>query len=211
MTDFCSISELDSKIIHCIVMRLSTKEALEYLEANGHDLKERTYFARKKELMMSNKRRIIDAVDGFVWNHFHKIDALELVQKNLWEDLKGLDDVELRLKVYGMITQNELLISKCRYDLMSVIDMQIDSYRAAEVSDRLTYAEYLKFVEKNTRDRLKNKLDSLEEKLNKPYKDPLALPDPPETEDSKKKESIRKEIEKVKSELEKLGSRDDTS
>jgi len=149
-------------------------------------------------------------VDDYVWNHFKQIDTLEHIQQKLWEELKNLDDVDMRLKIYGMITQNELLISRCRDELLSVIDRQIESYRAVEVSDRLTYAEYLKFVEENTKDRLKNKLDSLEEKLNEPYKDPMALP-VPEVEDAKKKESIRKETEKTKQELEKLSSRDDAS
>jgi len=164
-------------------MRLSTKEALEYLKANGYDIKERTYFDHKKELKESKKKRIINAVDDYVWNHFEQIDTMEFVQQKLWEELKNLDDVDMRLKIYGMITQNKLLISKCRGELLPVIDRQMESYRAVEISDRLTYAEYLKFVEENTKDRLKNKLNSLEETFNEPYKDPIAL-SVPEVEDA---------------------------
>ena len=210
MTDFSSISDLDSKIISCIVRRLSTKEALGYLKENGHDMKERTYFDHKKELKESKKKRIINAVDESVCNHFKQIDTLEHIQQKLWDREKNLDDVDMQLKIYGMITQNELLISKCRGELLPVIDRQIESYRAVEISDRLTYVEYLKFVKENTKERLKNKLDSLEETFNEPYRDPIALT-APEVEDAKKKESIRKEIDKIKSELEKLNSRDDTS
>ena len=183
-------------------MRLSTKETLDYLKANGYDIKERTYFEHKKELKKSKKERIINAVDGSVWNHFKLMDTLELVQQKLWKDTKT-DDVNLRLKIYGMITQNEVLISKCHNELLSVTDRQIESYRAVEISDRLTYAEYQKFV-------LTNRLNLLKEKLNETYKDPLTLRDR-EAEDEKSKENIRNEIKKIEYELEKLTLRDDTS
>ena len=209
MTDFSSNSDLNLKIICCIVRRLSTKEALGYLKENGHDLKERTFYDHKNKLMESKNERILDAVNGSVWNHFKLMDSLELIQQKLWKDIETAD-IDQKLKIYNMIIQNELLISKCHGKLLSVIDRQIESYRAIEISDRLTHAGHLKFVEQNTKDRLKNKLDSLEEKLNEPFKDPMALP-VPEMEDAKEKEIIRKEIEKVKSELEKLNSRDDTS
>jgi len=209
MTDFCSNSDLNSKIICCIVRRLSTKEALGYLKENGHDMKERTYFDHKNKLMDSKNERILDAVNDSIWNHFKLMDSLELIQQKLWKDMETAD-IDQKLKIFNMIVQNELLISKCHGELLPVIDRQIESYRAVEISDRLTHDGYLKFVEENTKDRLKNKLDSLEEKLNEHFKDPMILPDP-EVEDAKEKEIIRKEIDKIKSELKKLNSRDDVS
>lgn len=210
MTDFCSNSDLDSKIITCMIRRFSTKESLDYLNTNGYELKERTYFDRKKELKKFKKERLTNLVDDFLWKHFELIYTMESIQKNLWKDLEETTDGILRLKIHHEIKENQLFISKCYDATLQVTDRQIESYRAVEISDRLTHAGHLKFVEQNTKDRLKNKLDSLEEKLNEPFKDPMALP-VPEMEDAKEKEIIRKEIEKVKSELEKLNSRDDTS
>ncbi len=209
MTDFSSNSDLNLKIICCIVRRLSTKEALDYLKENGHDMKERTFYDHKNTLMNSKNERILDAVNGSVWNHFKLMDSLELIQQKLWKDIETTD-VDQKLKIYNMIIQNELLISKCHDELLPVIDRQIESYRVLELSDRLTYAEDQKVSAENTKIYLKDKICSLEEKVNKPYEDPMRLPDP-QGEYNERKTNARRELEKTKHRLEKLSSRDDVS
>ena len=203
MTDFCSISDLNLKIICCIVRRFSTREALDYLKENGHDMKERTFYDHKKKLMDSKNERILDAVNDSVLNHFKLMDSLELIQKKSWEAAETVD-MDQKLKIFNMIVQNELLISKCHSELLSVIDRQIESYRAVEISDRLTHIGFQKFV-------LKNRINSLKEKLNTELsKNSLFSPER-EAENAKKKESIQKEIEETRQELEKLNSRNDVS
>jgi len=168
MTDFCSNSDLDSQIINCMIRRLSTKESLDYLKVNGHELKERTYFERKKKLKEFNKERLTNVIENSLLKHFELIDTMEQIQKNLWKDLDETDDGTLRLKINHEIKENQLFISKCYDATLLVTDRQIESYRAIELSDRLTYAEYQKFrAETATLRELSSRLENMEKEETK--------------------------------------------
>lgn len=196
MTDPCSNPDLESKIIMCMVRRLSTKEALEYLKENGYEIPERTYFEHKKKLKERKSERITNVVDDLIWKHFELMDTLELIQSSLWKDLEQANDVNLRLKIQNAIKDNQLLISKCYDAMLPVTNRQIESYAAVSNAHQLTYADYRKFNLEIDVAVLKNRID-------RPYKDRLALPDP-EEEFKKEKEEDKKQLKRSEEALEHL-------
>jgi len=145
MTDSCSNPDLESKIIICMVRRLSTKESLEYLKENGYEIPERTYFDHKKKLKELKGERVINVVNDIVWKHFELMDTLELIQSNLWRDLEQTDDINLRLKIQNAIKDNQLLILKCYDVILPITNRQIESYAAVSNTLELTYADWMKF------------------------------------------------------------------
>jgi len=193
-----------------MIRRLSTKESLEYLKENGCEIPERTYFDHKKKLKEFKEERLINVIEDRLWKHFQLLDTLELFQGDLWKELEQANDVNLKLKIQNAIKDNQILISKC-YDAISpTIESQIESYRAIEISDNLTYAGYQKVVAENSKIvlennkvELKNRISDLNEKLNDPYIDLLAIPGLVEDGETERRR-IKKEIEKTEQELEKL-------
>jgi hypothetical protein len=72
---------------NCIVMRLTEKEALRYLEVNlGRPVPPRTY-GRWKRHMEQNKLEQLYEIGqyGFVEQHVDRIQQLELIDRLMWE------------------------------------------------------------------------------------------------------------------------------
>ena len=200
-----------------MVRRFTTKESLDYLKANGYEIPERTYFDHKKKLKEFKEERLINIIEDRFWIHYQLLDTLEQFQCDLWKELEQANDVNLKLKIQNAIKENQILISKCYDVIPSTIESQIESYRAIEISDNLTYAGYQKVVAENSKvmlennkAELKNRISDLNEKLNDPYIDLLTIPGLVE-DGEKERRRIKKEIEKTEQELEKLTPQDATS
>jgi len=193
MAEKCSFDELDLEVMGCSIRRLSTKEALEHLQGRGFKIGERSFYARKKKLKEINSNRITSAIDSILPQHFFQIDTLELIQKDHWHDLESTNDTNLRLKIKNSIRDNQLLISKYYDTVTSVIEKQIDSYRGAGLTDRLTYSDYQKVMKLN-------KIQSLKMEL----KEPQNLLFEPFEEYKANKKRIEKELKSLESEEQKI-------
>jgi len=120
-----------------------------------------------------------------------------MIQKDHWHDLGSTNDTNLRLKIKNSIRDNQLLISKCYEAVTSVIDKQIDSYRGAGLTDRLTYSDYQKVMQQNKILLLKKQLEV-----------PLDLFEPFEEYEANKKR-IEKELKSLESEEQKIAQNND--
>jgi len=198
MAKNCSFDEIDGEIIRCNIQRLTTKETIDHLHSKGHQIAERTYFERKKKLKKINSNRITSAIDSILPQHFFQIDTLELIQKDHWHDLESTNDPNLRLKIKNSICDNQLLISKCYDAVTSVIEKQIDSYRGAGLTDRLTYSDYQKVMRQNKIQSLKMELKAPQNLLIEPFEEYKA-----------NKKRIKKELKSLESEEQKIAQDND--
>ena len=129
MSENCSFDEIDREIIRCNIQRLSTKESLEYLNSKGFNIKERTFFDRKKKLKEINNDRIILGCEAQIERHFQVIDSLELIQKELYKDLQSTNDLNLKLKIIKFLKDNEIMIYQYYAAIPDVYDKQTLSIR----------------------------------------------------------------------------------
>jgi len=84
-------------VIQCIVMKLSDKESLEYLDTKGFQISRQHYHRIKKNIKESRFDRLtLIAKSQFVDQHLERIDQLELVNQEMWtryreKDYKAMD------------------------------------------------------------------------------------------------------------------------
>jgi hypothetical protein len=79
-------------VIHCMIMRLSEKESLEYLTKKGFDIKHRRFYAIKKEIEDSRFERLSKiAKEGFVDQHLERLSQLELINEEMWKNYRARD------------------------------------------------------------------------------------------------------------------------
>jgi hypothetical protein len=84
-------------IIQCIVMKLSEKESIEYLNDRGFKISVQHFYRLKKQIKESRFDRLaLIAKHGFVDSHLERIDQLELVNEEMWKcyrekDYKAMD------------------------------------------------------------------------------------------------------------------------
>jgi len=129
ISENCSFDEIDGEIIRCNIQRLSTKESLEYLNSKGINIKERTFFDRKKKLKENCNNRIILGCEAQIEKHFQVIDSIELCQKELHKDLQSTNDLNLKLKITKTLRDNEIMLSKYYETIPDVYDKQRLSIR----------------------------------------------------------------------------------
>lgn len=195
----CSLEELDLEIITCSIRRLSTKEALEYLHSKGHKIEERNYYSRKKKLRELNIKRVTSGMEDLVAQHFKMIDSLELLQKNLWQDLDITKDSNLRLKIMNTIRENQNYLLKYYETIPTIVDNQIDSFR------KIGYVQEIEYTNYRIRDRIRNIKQTLESDEDR-FKLPQVLPDPLSQE---LKNKLLQELKELESKNEKIIHYDD--
>jgi hypothetical protein len=73
-------------IIQTIVMRLSEKESLSYLEDKGFKISSPYYYRLKRKIAESRFVRLsLIAKQGFVDQHLERIDQLETINREYWK------------------------------------------------------------------------------------------------------------------------------
>jgi hypothetical protein len=84
-------------IIQCMVMKLSEKESINYLNDRGFKVSVQYYYKLKKSIKESRFDRLtLIAKSQFVDQHLERIDQLELVNQEMWakyreKDYKAMD------------------------------------------------------------------------------------------------------------------------
>ena len=78
-------------------MKLSEKEALDYLKDRGFTISRESYYRYKRKIAQSRFDRLsLIAKSQFVDQHLERIDQLELINQEMWhcyreKDYKGMD------------------------------------------------------------------------------------------------------------------------
>ena len=92
-------------VTSCIIQRLSTNEALDYLKENKIDISERTY-RRYKEEILKQKNKLKRYSEKFVEiEQFKKIETQKNILHECWEMLKKTEKITEKLAVMKMIRE----------------------------------------------------------------------------------------------------------
>ena len=92
-------------VTSCIIQRLSTNEALDYLKENSVDISERTY-RRYKEEILKQKNKLKSYSQKFVEiEQFKKIETQKNILHECWEMLKKTEKITEKLAIMKMIRE----------------------------------------------------------------------------------------------------------
>ena len=92
-------------VTSCMIQRLSTNEALDYLKENKIDISERTY-RRYKEEILNQKNKLKSYSQKFVEiEQFKKIETQKNILHECWDMLKKTEKITEKLSIMKMIRE----------------------------------------------------------------------------------------------------------
>ena len=92
-------------VTSCMIQRLSTNEALDYLKENKMDISERTY-RRYKEEILKQKNKLKRYSEKFVEiEQFKKIETQKNILHECWDMLKKTEKITEKLSIMKMIRE----------------------------------------------------------------------------------------------------------
>jgi hypothetical protein len=99
-------------IIQTIVMKLSEKESLQYLQDKGFKISSPYYYTLKKKILQSRFDRLsLIAKQGFVDQHLERIDQLELINQEYWKLYEATKDTFKKALILEKIAELQTYIS----------------------------------------------------------------------------------------------------
>jgi hypothetical protein len=99
-------------IIHCMVMRLSEKESMQYLNEKGFSISIQHFYRLKKRIVESRFDRLsLIAKTQFVDQHLERIDQLELINQEMWTLYRNEKDNFKKVLILEKIAELQTYIS----------------------------------------------------------------------------------------------------
>jgi len=106
------VTDRQKAVLETMRMRLTEKEALEYLRNAGFEMSDTTWYREKKQLEeMKLKRLYHIAKIGFEDQHLQRIDIYELIEKLMWQNMKEEKDPYKRNEILKDILSMQPLLS----------------------------------------------------------------------------------------------------
>lgn len=106
------LTDRQKAVLETMRMRLTEKEALEYLRNAGFEMSDTTWYREKKLLEEMKLKRLYDiAKIGFEDQHLQRIDICELIQKLMWQNVKEEKDPYKRNHILKEILSLQPLLS----------------------------------------------------------------------------------------------------
>jgi len=107
------LTDRQKAVLETIRMRLTEKEALEYLRNTGFEMSDTTWYREKKQLEKMKLKRLYDIAKlGFEDQHLQRIDICELIQKLMWQNVKEEKNPYKRNQILKDILSMQPLLSK---------------------------------------------------------------------------------------------------
>jgi len=106
------LTDRQKAVLETIRMRLTEKEALEYLRNTGFEMSDTTWYREKKLLEEMKLKRLYDIAKlGFEDQHLQRIDICELIQKLMWQNVKEEKNPYKRNQILKDILSMQPLLS----------------------------------------------------------------------------------------------------
>lgn len=106
------LTDRQKAVLETMRMRLTEKEALEYLRNAGFEMSDTTWYREKKLLEEMKLKRLYDiAKIGFEDQHLQRMDICELIQKLMWQNVKEEKDPYKRNHILKEILSLQPLLS----------------------------------------------------------------------------------------------------
>jgi hypothetical protein len=107
------VTDRQKAVLETMRMRLTEKEALEYLRNAGFQMSDTTWYREKKLLEEMKLKRLYDIAKlGFEDQHLQRIDICELIQKLMWQNVKEEKNPYKRNQILKDILSMQPLLSK---------------------------------------------------------------------------------------------------
>lgn len=108
----CRLDDTDKKVQETIIMRLTEKEAIEYLNEHGFPMSRAKYFRHKRKLEETTLQRLYTVVKyGFSKQHLEKIEKLEMIEKQMWKDYFDCKDPYKRVEILIQIANLQPILT----------------------------------------------------------------------------------------------------
>ena len=120
------------KIIN--IQRLTAKEAISYLETEGHKMSERTFERYKKEYETGSAKRFMElARNEWANEHLLVLDKLKHIEKKYWELFEEADSPTEGKNILDSLraTQEQILIVYNETPMISKIKESLDAKLAS--------------------------------------------------------------------------------
>jgi hypothetical protein len=99
-------------IIDTMCMRMSEKEALDFLEQKGFQISSRTYYRLKEEIKESTHQRLnLIASSEFMSQHLDRIQTLQTINHEMWDNYAMCKDPFKRVQILEKIEENQDYLS----------------------------------------------------------------------------------------------------
>ncbi len=104
------LTDSQKAVVETITMKIHVGPALLYLKDVGHEMSERTYFRKKRELEDMKLERLEFIAKHFEDQHLHRLDKLELIENLMWENYHAEENPSKKVKILESIVNTPLLI-----------------------------------------------------------------------------------------------------
>jgi len=113
-------------VIQTMIMPMSEIEALEYLDTKGFQISRQHYHRLKKNIKESRFDRLtLIAKSQFVDQHLERIDQLELVNQELWQQYKQEQNPSKKANILMQIAELQTFISPYYSASKRIMEMSI--------------------------------------------------------------------------------------
>ena len=107
-----TFNDVEICMVHTMVMRLSEKESLAYLKANGFEIASPTYYKYKAKIKGSANNRKFELMREGLWEqHLERIDQLETILKLSWENFHREKDAYKKQRILDSIAAIQPMLS----------------------------------------------------------------------------------------------------
>lgn len=146
------VEKLNELITDCLVRRLTSEEALDYIKKNGIKLSESTYRRYKKELEDKTQERILEEDKARGSEFLRRLDAIKKIEKEYWSLFSNTKNESLKGKLLRLIQDLQDTSENCFVEASRRarhIREQIEEEKDAEVEykKRRKEKEYLESQE----------------------------------------------------------------
>lgn len=79
-----ALNDRERVVVACQIMRLTEKEALAYLKANGQEMSAETYYRIKARIKREHLKQAYDIAREFPYLHMERVNEIELIRSEFW-------------------------------------------------------------------------------------------------------------------------------
>lgn len=116
----------------CMIRRLTTEEALVFLESKGHKMSESKFRRIKRHIRESTQDRLnFIAYQEYAASHIEAIDTIRSVNNRLWEISKGKKVSREELKALELIPNNVKILEEL-YDSNPIVSSLFEKIKEKE-------------------------------------------------------------------------------
>lgn len=105
------LNETELLVVATKTMRLSEKEALDYLEEKSHKMSRQTYYRILGRVSSETRKRLFEICKNFKERYLDRIDTLTTIEKLMWENYNECDVPATRVRILKELREMQVYLS----------------------------------------------------------------------------------------------------